>query len=380
MSVPLAFRSYFMGGFECSTQRRRDGVRLDLLQATAHDRHAWQDYRALQQHGMQTVRDGLRWHLIEQVPHHYDWSSFLPMLHASVRAGIQVIWDLCHYGWPDDIDIWSADFPRRFARFAAAVATLVRDETDEVPFYCPVNEISFWAWAGGDMRLFAPATTRRGMELKCQLVRAAIAGTRAIKDVDPRARFVSVDPVINVVPKTARSRDQAAHACRAQFEAWDMLAGHSHPELGGNPQMLDILGVNYYSDNQWVLRGGTLTPDDPRYHPFRDILAGVWQRYRRPFFVAETGAEGALRQPWFRYVCDEVHAARQAGVPVDGICLYPVTDYPGWDDERHCDCGLLGMADGRGQRPVYAPLAQELAMQQRRFSASDIAVTVEGDP
>lgn len=367
MTMSSVFDSFFMGGFECSTHRRRDGVRLDLLRSTGHDRHAEQDYRQLIAHGLRTARDGLRWHLIEAPSGQYDWRSFLPMLRAAHSTGMQVIWDLCHYGWPDHIDIWSADFPDRFARFAAATATLVKDETPGIPFYCPVNEISFWAWAGGDMRLFAPATTRRGMELKCQLVRASIAAIQAIRDVDPRARIVSVDPVIHVVSKTPRSRKRAEHVRATQFEAWDMIAGLVQPELGGSPDCLDILGANYYPHNQWALRGGTIHRGDPLYRPFRDILVETWQRYGRPLFIAETGTEGDKRRPWLQYVCDEVAAALQAGVPVEGICLYPVTDYPGWADDRHCECGLLGMPDADGQRDVYAPWAAELATQQPRF-------------
>src|SRR5690349_12131057 len=99
------FRSFFLGGFECSTHRRGDGRRLDLLSATGHDRHAADDYRMLGHHGIAAVRDGLRWHLIEVAPGHYDWSSVLPMLRAARQNGTQVIWDLCHYGWPDDLDI-----------------------------------------------------------------------------------------------------------------------------------------------------------------------------------------------------------------------------------------------------------------------------------
>lgn len=368
MTIPLLSPSFFLGGFECSTHLRPDGVRLDLLRATRHDRHSEQDYRALKSLGIHAVRDGVRWHLIERSPGRYEWDSFLPMLEAAHRTGMRVVWDMCHYGWPPDIDIWSTEFPDRFAGFAAAMAAVVRDATAATPFYCPVNEISFWAWAGGDMRLFAPAATRRGMELKRQLVRAAIAGLRAIHDVDPRARIVTVDPLIHVEPKTPRARGRAAHARSAQYEAWDMLAGTLHPELGGGPDCLDIMGVNYYSDNQWVLNGATIEQGDPRYRPFRNMLAETYHRYRRPLFVAETGAEGTRRRPWFQYVCDEVCAALEAGVPVEGICLYPVTDYPGWADERHCECGLLGNIDAHGLRPVYRPLAEELSFQIKRFS------------
>ena len=37
-------------------------------------------------------------------------------------------------------------------------------------------------------------------------------------------------------------------------------------------------------------------------------------------------------------------------MPVEGICLYPVVDYPGWVDERHCATGLLGHPDAEGKR------------------------------
>ena len=79
------FSSFFLGGFECSTHRRRDGRRLDLLAATGHDRLVVEDYQQLGRLGITTVRDGLRWHLIETVPDRYDWSSVVPMLHGAMR-------------------------------------------------------------------------------------------------------------------------------------------------------------------------------------------------------------------------------------------------------------------------------------------------------
>ncbi|EGH17762.1 hypothetical protein Pgy4_32921, partial [Pseudomonas savastanoi pv. glycinea str. race 4] len=110
------FDSFFIGGFECASHRRRDGVRLDLLGSTGHDRWAPEDFAAMAEHGIRTVRDGMRWHLIETSPNCYDWSSFLPMLRAARRQGTQVIWDLCHYGYP-------------------AVAQVVKDEGETAPFY-----------------------------------------------------------------------------------------------------------------------------------------------------------------------------------------------------------------------------------------------------
>ncbi|RYI87935.1 MAG: beta-glucosidase, partial [Acetobacteraceae bacterium] len=61
---PSLFPSTFLGGFECSTQRRRDGRRLDLIAGTRHDLMAVEDYRQLVEHGIKAARDGVRWHLI----------------------------------------------------------------------------------------------------------------------------------------------------------------------------------------------------------------------------------------------------------------------------------------------------------------------------
>jgi beta-glucosidase/6-phospho-beta-glucosidase/beta-galactosidase len=369
--VPRVFDSFFLGGFECSSHRRKDGRRLDLLAATRHDQLVAEDYHAMRSHGIRSVRDGLRWHLIETAPGQYDWSSFLPMLRAAHANGVQVIWDLLHYGWPDDLDIWSDAFVDRFAAFAGAAARLIRDEGGPAPFYCPVNEISYWAWAGAEMGKFWPLAKKRGDELKKHLARTAIAAVAAIREADPRARIVFADPVINVVPQSPASRESAERARLAQFDAWDMLTGRQAPELGGTPDTLDLIGVNYYSDNQWYINGSTIKVGDEGYKPLSDLLGETYARYGKPLFVAETGAEGEARAEWLGYVGEEVFRALNAGVPIEGVCLYPVLDYPGWINDRHCETGLFGFADENNgnQREVHRELARQLAFQQARFDA-----------
>ncbi|MCW6507482.1 glycosyltransferase family 4 protein [Lichenifustis flavocetrariae] len=362
---PTLFRSFMQGGFESSTHRRHDGRRLDVIASIAHDTHAAADYRTLAQHGILTVRDGLRWHRIETAPGRYDWSSFLPMLRAARETGTQVIWDLLHYGWPDDIDIWRPAFVDRFARFAAAAARVVREETGGVPFYAPVNEISFFAWGGGDAAYLNPFARGRGHELKVQLARTAIAAMDAIWNVEPRARFVHADPVINVIvhPERSHERPHAAGHHQAQYQGWDMIAGHAWPQLGGTPRHLDIVGVNYYFNNQWIHGTGPIAADHRDYKPFRNMLAETYARYGRPIFVAETGIEGDLRASWLSGMGVEVRAARHAGVPVEGLCLYPIADHPGWDDDRPCPNGLLSLTPSPEGRVGDPALAAEIRRQ-----------------
>ncbi|MET0312794.1 MAG: beta-glucosidase [Hansschlegelia sp.] len=371
LSASSGLRSFFMAGFECASQRRADKKRLDLIASTGHERHVAADYSAIAGQGLRSARDGMRWHMIERMPGHYDWSSVEPIVRAAARSGVQVIWDLCHYGYPDGLDIWSPAFPERFARFAKAAATFVREQSDDVPYFCPVNEISYWAWAGGDMGRFNPSARRRGGELKRQLARAAIAATHAVREADPRARFICAEPAIHVAPSSAHEKDiAAAEGYRlSQFEAHDMLVGRLAPELGGSPDVLDIVGLNYYPDNQWVLGAGAIPMGHHDYRPFREILTETAERYGRPVIVSEFGAENTARPAWLNYVAGEVDAARAAGVAVEAMCLYPVLDYHGWDNDRVCEVGLFGFAGADGRRPVYKPLAAELARQRQRFES-----------
>jgi hypothetical protein len=366
LTTQHTLRSFFLGGFECSSHVRPDGTRLDLLASTRHEALAAEDYASLRSLGLSTARDGVRWHLIQSKPRMYDWSSWLPMLRASQRAGVQVIWDLCHYGWPDHLDIWSAAFVDHFARYSRALARIFNSETDETPFYCPINEISFWAWAGGEVARMAPAVNGRGDELKRQLVRAYIASVEAIRIVDRRARFIVSEPLINVVGNDAvRAHRLAAKAYRvSQFQAHDMLTGRVAPELGGRPQYLDLVGVNFYPDNQWYIGGSTIPLGHHAYKPFSEMLTEVYKRYRRPVLVSETGAEGHARPYWLYHVCAEVAKAIRAGVPVEGMCIYPILDYHGWDNDRLCEVGLLSMPDARGRRRICKPLWEELQRQQ----------------
>ena len=364
------FESFFQGGFECSTHRLRSGKRLDEIAATEHDRLAREDYLRLQVQGMMTARDGIRWHLIERTRGKYDFSSVLGMVQAARETQTQVIWDLLHYGWPDWLDIFEPGFVDLFAGLARQFAKLLANETDQLPFIAPVNEISFFSWAAGQTGYLNPFALNRGDELKEQLVRASIAATEALWEVNPNTRIAQIDPMINVLPEDPSNEQQRRDAesyRMSQYEAWDMLAGRHKPHLGGGEKYIDIIGGNYYVHNQWILGGSFIDQNSPRYRPFREMVKEVYDRYQRPLFIAETGIENDYRPRWFRYVATEVFEAMKAGVQVEGICLYPIVNHPGWDDDRHCHNGLWDYPDENGRREIYQPLADEVQRQREEF-------------
>jgi beta-glucosidase/6-phospho-beta-glucosidase/beta-galactosidase len=367
---PPLFDSFFMAGFECSSHRRKDMVRLDLIRRTGHDRHALSDYRHCARLGLRTVRDGLRWHLIETAPNVYDWSSWVPMLEAAAKAGVQVIWDIFHYGSPDHLDKGSPEFIDAYARFAAESVRVHRSVVGAAPLVCPINEISFFTWAV-NTGYFPRAGPRERGWFKRQLVRAAIAGVLAMRSEEPDCRFVWAEPLIHVVPRnrSAREKRTAEEYRQGQFEAYDLLTGRSEPELGGNPSMVDAVGLNFYPDNQWYYQGGTVPLGHYEHRALSEMLAEVWERYGKPILISETGAEGAGRAAWLHYVCAEVRQAMAGGVRVEGVCLYPVTAYPGWDNSRHAEAGLFSSPHPDGERTVYKPLAEELERQRRLLEA-----------
>lgn len=359
------FSSFFQGGFECATHRRHHTGQIDALHATGHDVRAGEDFGLLAEVGIRTVRDGLRWHLIERTPGRYDWTSFLPMLQAALTTGTEVIWDLCHWGLPEGLDPFSPEFITRFAAFSEAAARVIGEHTEAVPFFCPVNEISFWSWMGGDRGVFFPYCQRRGSEFKHQLAAAAIAAVRAVRSVDSRARFLHCEPIIHITgePKKPNSRIAAARHTASQFEAWDMIAGRLAPELGGSEDCLDLLGCNYYWNNQWVHNGELMPLGHAQHRALHRMLLAVHERYRRPMILGETGTETESAIGWLGMICAEAREALRLGVDLQGICLHPVMDYPGWDDRRHCQCGLIATDREWQTRTLRSQLAVEMQLQ-----------------
>jgi beta-glucosidase/6-phospho-beta-glucosidase/beta-galactosidase len=364
------FDSFFMAGFECSSHRRRDGVRLDLIRATGHDRHVLNDYRLCRELGFRTLRDGLRWHLIGKTPGKYDWSSWMPALEAAEDVGMQVIWDLFHYGSPDCIDQAAPDFPDRFTEFALAAIEVRQSVSKRPPMFCPLNEINFISWAVDDGYFPQVGPKQRGW-FKHQLVRTAITASRAIKREWPDSTIIWAEPLIHIAPHDQRrSTIRAAQQnLQGMYEAYDWIMGKAKPELGGDPSFVDFVGLNFYPHNQWYFKGPTIPMGHHEYRPLADMLIEMGKRYEKPLLLSETGAEGTGKPSWLHYVCSEVRDAMIRGADIRGICWYPITAYPGWDNSRHAETGLLSTVVANGSRHVDEKLLAEFEAQRDRFDA-----------
>src|SRR5215203_4669359 len=96
------FPTFFISGFECSTFEWGDVGRRDLGEETRHRQHAAEDYDMLASLGIAVAREGVAWPFVDRGGA-FDFSRVEPLLEAAADRKIVPIWDLCHYGYPDDI-------------------------------------------------------------------------------------------------------------------------------------------------------------------------------------------------------------------------------------------------------------------------------------
>ncbi|MCA1246923.1 b-glycosidase [Massilia sp. MS-15] len=376
---PGIFPTFFLSGFECSNFLwGEDCVRRNLVAETAHDRHAAADYQMLARLGIAVAREGIPWPLVDRAGQ-CDFSLIDPYIAAMNAAQVLPVWDLCHYGYPDDLDPFSDAFVARFAAYCRAAAGYVLPRVRGPHFFTPVNEITFFSYCAGEWGWAAPYRRSRAerMRLRVALCRAAIAGARAIREVDPQARLVHIDPLVRVV--APRDRPDQAEAARHETEAdtflaWDIIAGRAHPECGGAPELLDIVGANVYSFGQMEYRESgphaPLPPGDERIAPLCDMLGTVWERYRRPMIIGETSGLGHGRADWLRDVMGESLAAVRRGMDLQGICLFPAVDMPDWHTGEWVKNGICDLAeqDGDLKRVPHQPYVDELRRWQKALN------------
>lgn len=369
------FRSFFLAGFEGSTGYNRDGRWFDQVVATGHDRTVEQDYRDLADLGIHGVRETVRWPLVDLGHGRYDFTSVDPFVEAARRNGVEVIWDLFHYGFPPGLDLLGEDFPKRFADYCSAVGRYIGARSEDACVFTPVNEPSFMSFAGGEKGLFAPHCEGRGWDMKVALCRAAIAGIEALWAACPGARMVNVDPMCRAASAPDRPQDAAAvedFNGRLVFQGWDMLSGRLLPELGGSRAHLDIVGVNYYWTNQWEwgvapLDDGRLPPladDDPRRASLSDLVRSAWRRYDGEVMITETAHVGDQRAPWLLEAACEAEVLLLERVPLKGLCLYPILGMPEWHEpEVWTPMGLWDPVchrDPHGDRLICEPMLAAL--------------------
>lgn len=334
------FSSFWMAGYECSDQLNCFGNRVDLLESSGHLQIIDEDYTSLSTFKIKTVREGIRWSQVEKRPYHYDWSTVIFMFEKGKQNNIQQIWDICHFGYADDLTPLHPMFARRFAALCEAFIVLFKKYFPDQPLIVtPINEVNFISWLGGEARGTTPYCNGQGWEVKYNLMKAYIEGINAMKSIDPNTRILTTEPLVNIVAPVDASDEMkkfAAESNENQYQAIDILCGKLCPELGGKPGYLDIIGFNFYFNNQWenvdhIFLSWKEKSEHPDWKSLSDLLTQSFQRYHRPILLSETSHPGIDRPLWIKYVGEECNLILQNNIPLLGICLYPIIDRTDWD-------------------------------------------------
>jgi beta-glucosidase/6-phospho-beta-glucosidase/beta-galactosidase len=390
MARPGLFPSFFLSGFECSTFDWKSDGRRDLTRELQHDRHADEDYAMFRPLGIATAREGIPWSFVDKGNGVYDFSCLDPFLDAQRRHQILPIWDLCHYGYPDDLDALSEAFVTRFAAYARAAARYVAERAHHGPLcFTPINEPTFWGYMGGEWGWAAPfgKTAEYRRAFTCMLARADIAAVKAIRQDFPDARMVHIDPLIWVVPPRDRP-DLAEAAHRESHEdayiAWDIISGLKHPENGGSLETIDILGFNNYSFGQMEYRESgphaALEPGDDRIRSVCDLVEEAWRKYERPCIIAETAGIGTGRPRWLDDIATEGLAAIRRGVDLHGICLFPAVDMTDWHSGKWLRMGLADVQQLPDGTLMRTPVVSYVEALHRWQQLLERATGLDDDP
>jgi hypothetical protein len=334
------FKSFWMAGYECTDQINVFGNRVDFLNITGHISKIEDDYKDLNLFKIKTVREGIRWSVVEKIPYNYDFSTVEKMIIAGQKNNIQQVWDICHFGFPDDLTPLHPMFARRFSSICRAFVKFYRNiDADGDLIITPINEVSFLSWLGGDVRGTSPFCVGQGWEVKYRLMKAYIEGIEAMKEEDSRVRIMTTEPLVYITHGINASQDEIERALAVhqdQFQITDILSGRMCPELRGKPEYLDILGYNFYYNNQWILETHEYFEwkkyyNEERFIPLHKLLTSAHQRYHRPFVITETSHPREDRPLWVEMIIEECALTLMAGLPLWGVCWYPIIDRPDWD-------------------------------------------------
>jgi hypothetical protein len=291
--------------------RRKENslYRQDEVALIRHDEFLEADYQLLVQAGCLGVRDAARWYLTHPAPGLYDWTWLDRVVAAADQYGLKLYLDLWHYGYPDWLDILSADAPLHFAEFARQIAL----RYPGLAYYCVCNEPSLLVELGGRQGEWGPYLREENpAAFRRQVSRMIIEASRAILEVKPDA--------VLVLPEPWHATDKNPEDLQAAV--LDTVLGLRDPELGGCSEYVTIIGLNHYRDS-------TLPP-------FHRLLINAQKRWpAKQLWVTETSGPptGWQQTEWFWWMLAETRLAIKEGVDIPVFTWAPAISMFDWVDE-----------------------------------------------
>ena len=354
----------FAVGFEDTfIPQTRPGMRaLDEYELTKHYERWHSDIGLISQVGVNQVRWGIPWYLINPAPHHFRFDWLDQVVDRFSEIGVDVIVDLMHYGTPLWLDngFLNTDYARYVSEYAATVAERYKGK---LSIFTPLNEPLLNMMYCGQFGYWPPYLTGDDgfAKLLKQIAHGMIETQHAIAEVNPESTFVNVEASFRFVGDCDVYADEVEFLKQRRFLVEDLIMGKVTEKHALAPWMLrhgftdadlqwyqdhavtpDVIGVNYYPKVSTVkyVAGDphTGSPQDPL--PFRndgseglrDVLTLFSERYGLPVYLTETSWPGPVEEriSWLRESIDMVDQLRASGMRLIGYTWWSLFDMVYW--------------------------------------------------
>lgn len=341
----------------------RPGLRaMDQYALTQHYQLWQSDIDCVAATGVQAVRWGIPWYLVQPKPNQWDWRWVDQVLDYMVNVkGLIPILDLMHYGTPLWLDnsFINNRYPQKVAEYAGAVAARYKSL---VRYYTPLNEPTVNAEYCGLKGHWPPYLTGEDGYLKVLMAvaKGIVLTTQALQAEQPEMITVQVEALRRYWATEVTAQPQVALLNAHQYLPFDLVTGRvdeEHPlyvhlrlhsiepaDLAwfrANAVQFDYLGVNFYPWSYGELgpgKAGKLYRVRRRVHgsALTEVMREAYARYGLPMLVTETSARGSIkvRGRWMDETVAAVAELRRQGVPVVGYTWFPLISMIDWHYRR----------------------------------------------
>jgi beta-glucosidase/6-phospho-beta-glucosidase/beta-galactosidase len=331
---------------------------LDEYELTQHYQLWKSDIDLVAETGVQAVRWGIPWHVVQPSLNKWDWEwTDRALEHLVTVKGITPILDLMHYGTPMWLDnsFINASYPQRVADYVAAVVARYKSL---VRYYTPLNEPMVNASMCGYKAEWPPYLSGDDglVKLALAISKGMVLTTQAIKAEQPQAVTVQVEALGHTFTRDESLDARAALHTVRQFLCFDLATGRLDDDhlltdyvrahgatdaaldwFRRNRVSFDILGANYYPWSSAELRLG---PDSKPHtvvrratgHKIEMVIREAWERYHMPIMITETSSHGEVkaRARWMDDTLETVGTLRAEGIPVLGYTWFPLFTMVDW--------------------------------------------------
>lgn len=370
-------------------------VRIDQFAASGHTIRLEEDLADVASLGIDVWRYGMPWRLTEVEAGRYDWSVWDRALAACEDNGLTPIVDLCHFGLPDHyLGFCEPSWVHGFISYVEAFL----DRYSEPLWFTPVNEPGMTALMSGLLGAWNDSEASE-VGYVMALANVTLANLEAMARIraDRDGWWIGAEGFGCAL---ADDDDDEGMAEAARDNALQQLVWDLHFDVDPPTQVVHLVemvddrirerisGLATELPADRVVAGHDLYPvsvvahgrraDRPitiadRVAAYEATAAAWYERYRRPFWVAETSNLGLPVEQgvaWLDELIAGIDRLRDNGLPAHGICWYSRGDQYDWDSAltepvgRVTTVGLFD--DARRRRPVAESFAALAAQRSVR--------------